>query len=108
MSGYVRGLDCCCLVCDTATAAPLAHAVGYIRPPPCSDFEPRNVYLAGYSDAILRFIAERGEGSGLVDFVNRIDDLRNLTEKEAEVDFLTGLEKRCAGASRRWRLARCG
>lgn len=49
------------------------------------DFEPRNVYLAGYSDAILRFVAERGEGSGLVDFVSRIDELRGLAAKDAEV-----------------------
>jgi hypothetical protein len=53
------------------------------------DFEPSNVYLAGYSDAILRFVAERGEGSGLVDFVNRIDELRGLAAKEAEVGACT-------------------
>lgn len=53
------------------------------------DFEPRNVYLAGYSDAILRFVAERGEGSGLVDFVSRIDELRGLAAKDAEVGART-------------------
>lgn len=39
--------------------------------PSCGTAEthPQDVFLAGYSDAILRFVAERGEGMGLVSTV---------------------------------------
>lgn len=40
---------------------------------------PNDIYLAGYSDQILRFIAERGD-SGQLTYVENIDKITNLTE----------------------------
>lgn len=42
---------------------------------------PSDVSIAGYSDAILRFIADRGEGVALVTYVDRIDAAYTLQEK---------------------------
>ncbi len=39
---------------------------------------PNDIYLAGYSDQILRFIAERGD-SGQLTYVDNIDKVHNLT-----------------------------
>jgi hypothetical protein len=45
-------------------------------------FEP----CAGYSDQILRFIAERGDGDGLLTFVENIHVLYKLEDKLREVE----------------------
>ena len=44
---------------------------------------PSDVNIAGYSDAILRFVADRGEGVGLVTYVDRIDRAHALDEVDA-------------------------
>ena len=45
------------------------------------DAHPNDVRISGYSDQILRFIAERGDGNGLLTFVENIDVLYDLEAK---------------------------
>eukprot|EP00049_Salpingoeca_infusionum_P007618 m.123911 g.123911 ORF g.123911 m.123911 type:complete len:2859 (-) comp13763_c1_seq1:490-9066(-) len=40
-----------------------------------------DISLAGFSDALLRFVAERAEGSGLLTFIDQIDRQRGLRQK---------------------------
>ena len=50
---------------------------------------PADVAIAGYSDAILRFIADRGEGVGLVTYVNNIDLAYSLTAPASSPTAIT-------------------
>ena len=45
------------------------------------DAHPNDVRISGYSDQILRFIAERGDGKGLLTFVENIHVLYDLEAK---------------------------
>eukprot|EP00045_Choanoeca_perplexa_P017454 m.253773 g.253773 ORF g.253773 m.253773 type:complete len:2624 (-) comp17544_c0_seq1:33-7904(-) len=64
-----------------------SRASGVSEPDPTAS--PNNVFLAGFSDAILRFVAERGEGLGAVAYVEgidrsyRLDELMQAKKKEA-------------------------
>lgn len=55
---------------------------------------PSDVSIAGYSDAILRFIADRGEGVALVTYVDRIDSAYTLQEKLDAAEQHTGRKKK--------------
>lgn len=81
---------------------------------PCHE---NNIHLAGYSDQILRFIAERGD-SGQITYVENIDKAYNLREVKtpalmATADKLTNLGGLAAqralsysGPQKRWKTVR--
>lgn len=50
---------------------------------------PNDIYIAGYSDQILRFIAERGD-TGQVTHVQNIDKAYNLDDIKVRACFLLG------------------
>jgi telomerase protein component 1 len=54
--------------------------VGVSAAAAATETHPNDVYIAGYSDQLLRFVAERGDGGGQVDFVDNIDKLYRLEE----------------------------
>ena len=51
---------------------------------------PNDVRISGFSEQILRFIAERGEGKGLLNFVENIHLLYNLEAKLKEAESKEG------------------
>jgi telomerase protein component 1 len=79
----------------TGVAEPGGWCSLYSGPSPVSNTlidpvaSPNNVFLAGFSDAILRFVAERGEGLGAVAYVEgidrsyRLDELMQAKKKDA-------------------------
>ena len=74
---------------------------------------PNDIYLAGYSDQILRFIAERGD-SGQLTYIDNIDKAYNLqalklpalAETGGSVISLTPEKTLLATTQHRWRTAR--
>ena len=46
---------------------------------------PNDICIAGFSDAILRYIAERGDGN-MLSYIQHIDEVKGLKEKLAKVN----------------------
>ena len=57
-----------------------------------SDDTPNDVFMTGFSDSILRFVAERGGGQ--LDYVERIDEIKKIAKEKINFSCLQAITER--------------